>query len=193
MMTPEEYEHNLTIPGWFGPGDIRGLSSLASQIKNGTIIELGSMHGRSAYCLSKSSPTSKIFCLDFWSGWVCATQDGIERPNSIDTFKSYTTECANVTPIQVFPETKVTPQWEEPVDMVFIDTLHENPSDWEIIEFWLSKVRKGGIICGHDYYCSSNSEVCYYPDVVANCERLEGILDKKVTIHPHSVLWSFVI
>lgn len=194
MLTQKELEHNLTIPGWFGEGDILGLSSLASQIKNGTIIELGSMHGRSAYCLSKSSPTSNIFCLDFWSGWMATTQDDIARPNSIDTFKSYITEeCTNVTPIQVFPDTKVTPLWEEPVDMVFIDTLHENPDDWNLIEFWLPKVKKGGIICGHDYYCPDNSEICHYPDVVANCNRLEGILDKKVTIHQYSALWSFII
>jgi predicted O-methyltransferase YrrM len=193
MLTSKELEHNLTIPGWFGEGDIHGLSTLASQVNNGTIIELGSMHGRSAYCLSKSSPTSNIFCLDFWSGWVCKTQDGIRRSNSIDTFKSYTAECTNVTPIRVFRGIEVTPQWEDPIDMVFIDTSHENPDDWNLIEYWLPKIKKGGIICGHDYYYPANSEICHYPDVVANCDRLESMLGKKVTIHPHSVLWSFII
>jgi predicted O-methyltransferase YrrM len=192
-MTPGQFEHNLTIPGWFGPGDIKGLSLLARRVQNGTIIELGSMHGRSAYCLSVSSPTSKIFCLDFWSGWKCVTEDKIERENTIEVFRSYTSECGNVTPIQVFPNVAVVPQWEEPVDMVFIDTLHENPDDWEIIKFWLPKIKKGGIICGHDYYYPGNSDVCHYPAVVENCERLEVILGKKVVIHNDSVLWSFIV
>ncbi len=194
MLTQEEFVHNKTIPGWFCEADIRGLSFLASRINNGTIIELGSMHGRSAYCLSKSSPTSKIFCLDFWSGWMCATEDGIERSNSIEIFKSFTTDCPNITPVQVFHNVSTVPLWEEPVDMVFIDTLHENPSDWNLIEFWLSKIKKGGIICGHDYYYSGNhTGDSPYPDVVENCTRLEGILDKKVSIYPRSALWSFFI
>ncbi len=193
MMTIEEFNKNLTIPGWFGKGDILGLSALASQVKNGTIIELGSMHGRSAFCLSKSSPTSKIFCLDFWSGWMCATEDKIERSNSIEVFKSFTVDCPNVTPVQVFPNIKIEPLWEESVDMVFIDTLHENPSDWEIIEFWLPKIKKGGIICGHDYYYPGNSDTCRYPAVVENCDKLEKILGKKVHIHDYSVLWSFIV
>lgn len=193
-MTPEQFNHNLTIPGWFGQGDIRGLSSLASTIHNGTIIELGSMHGRSAYCLSMSSPSSRIFCLDFWSGWMCATEDGVARPNSIEVFRNYTSMCTNVTSIQVFHNEKIVPQWEEPVDMVFIDTLHKNPEDWEIIEFWLPKIKKGGIICGHDYYYKENHRgECPYPDVVENCTRLEKILDKPVKIIPNSVLWSFTI
>jgi predicted O-methyltransferase YrrM len=190
-MTPAQYAHNLTIPGWFSTGDIKELSSLASSVEDGTIIELGSMHGRSAYCMSVSSPTSKIFCLDFWSGKMCATMDKIKRPNSIEFFKLYTSDCTNVTPIQVFPGVKVVPQWTEPVDMVFIDTLHENPSDWDLIEFWLPKVKTGGILCGHDYYYSGNSEICHYPDIVENCARLEVMLGKPVTIHPHNAVWSF--
>lgn len=193
-MTPTEVTHNLTIPGWFSGEDITELSRLASTINHGTIIEIGSMHGRSAYCLSKSSPTSRIFCLDFWGEWMCRTEDGNERSNSIDVFKSYTTDCPNVTPIQVFPNIAITPQWEEPVDMVFIDASHLNPGDWELIEFWLPKIRTGGIICGHDYYYPGNHiGECPYPDVVDNCARLEEMLGKKVTVVGYSAVWSFVV
>lgn len=190
-MTPEQFEHNKTIPGWFGEGDIKALSTLASSIIGGTIIELGSMHGRSAYCLSKSSPTSKIFCLDYWSGWECKTADGITRPNSVETFKSYTSDCENITSIQLSQDVKTIPSWDEPVDMVFIDALHENPDDWICIEFWLPKIKPGGIICGHDYYSEKNSTVVHYPDVIENVARLEKLLDKKFTLHPHSCVWSF--
>jgi predicted O-methyltransferase YrrM len=192
-MTPDEFKKNEEIPGWFGIGDIKGLSELASSVTDGTIIELGSMHGRSAYCLSKSSPTSKIFCLDYWSGWMCKTADGIERSNSLETFKSYTTECENVTAVQLFLDKKTEPSWEEPVDMVFIDISHTNPDDWNVIEFWLPKIKKGGIICGHDYYCEKNSKIVHYPDVVENVARLETMLGKKMKLHDYSCIWSFVV
>jgi predicted O-methyltransferase YrrM len=192
-MTPEQIAHNLTIPGWFGKGDMKALSSLASTLTNGTIIELGSMHGRSAYCLSMSSPTSKIFCLDYWSGWMCKTTDGVERSNSIETFKSYTSKCENVTPVQLFLDKKTEPLWEEPVDMVFIDTSHTNPDDWNVIEFWLPKIKKGGIICGHDYYTLEANGNVFYPDVVDNVRRLENMLNKEMTFHAESCMWSFVV
>jgi hypothetical protein len=37
------------------------------------------------------------------------------------------------------------------MDLVFIDSDHEYDSVIEDIKNWTPKVRKGGIICGHDY------------------------------------------
>lgn len=192
-MTPAQIEDNKKIPGWFNEGDMHALSGLASSITNGTIIELGSMHGRSAFTMSVSSPSSKIFCLDYWGGWMSRTEDNIERPNSIELFKSYTADLINVTPVQLTHDGKTEPIWEEPVDMVFIDTSHTNPDDWNCIEFWLPKIKKGGIICGHDYYHKGNSEIIHYPDVVENARRLEELLGKPVTLHGFNSVWSFII
>jgi len=192
-MTPEEFKHNTRIPGWFGLGDIKALSELSSNINNGIIIELGSMHGRSAYCLSKSSPTSKIFCFDYWGDFPCVTADGIERPNSLDLFKSFIIDCPNITPIQLSMYEKTIPIWEEPVDLVFLDAGHRNPADWEIIKFCLPIIKKVGILCGHDYYHKDNSDIIHYPDVNENITRLEEILNQKVTPYKYSCMWSFTI
>jgi len=40
---------------------------------------------------------------------------------------------------------------KEKVDLVFIDADHSYSSVWTDITTWLPKIRKGGIICGHDY------------------------------------------
>lgn len=37
------------------------------------------------------------------------------------------------------------------LDLVFVDALHDYPYCLEDITAWLPKVRKGGVICGHDY------------------------------------------
>lgn len=194
-MTPEQYEHNLTIPGWLAPGDIRALSSLSSTITDGHIVELGSLHGRSAYCLSVSSPTSSIYCLDFWGGWECIAEPGPPRPNTIDVFKSYTKDCKNVVPVHLVHGQEYDPVWPDQVDMVFLDAAHTNPDDWNCIEYWLPKIRPGGILCGHDYYTEKNcaTRPLPYPDIVENTLRLEKILGKKMILQPNSCVWSFVV
>lgn len=40
---------------------------------------------------------------------------------------------------------------KEPLDLIFIDADHGYGSVKEDILLWLPKIRKGGIICGHDY------------------------------------------
>ena len=42
-------------------------------------------------------------------------------------------------------------QGEESLDFVFIDAEHTTPAVITDITLWLPKIRKGGIICGHDY------------------------------------------
>ncbi len=192
-MTPDQFNKNLEVPGWFSKFDIAALSIISTTIKNGTIIELGSMHGRSAVCMSMSSPTSKIYCLDYWGGWMSKTADEIERPNSLEVFKSYTSAYENIIPVQLFIDKPTIPNWPEPVDMVFIDTSHTNPDDWNVIEFWLPKIKSGGIICGHDYYTIEQDGIVHYPDVNANVERLESQIGKPVTLYKYSCIWSFIV
>jgi predicted O-methyltransferase YrrM len=192
MRTQAQNEYNKSIPGWLGPGDIQALEDMASTIIDGTIVELGSMHGRSAYCLSTSSPTSTIYCFDYWPACLVKTADGETRENSIEVFSHYTTGCKNIVPTKI-PYTE-NAKWDNgPVDMVFIDASHTNPNDWECIEYWLPKIKSGGVLCGHDYYTLERDGIIHYPDVVENAARLEKILNKPVTLHKGSCVWSFVI
>jgi len=188
-MNQEEYNNCLAIPGWFNKHDLEELSFVSSTIINGTIIELGSLHGRNSYCLAKSSPTSKIFCLDYWNRTPSTSSDYIERLHNIEFFKMYTSDCPNIIPVQLFLNEKVVPVWEEPVDMVFIDGVQENPDHWDILKFWTPKIRKGGILCGHDYYIENN----HYPDITINIRKLEEILNQKVRTHEFSSVWSFIL
>lgn len=192
MRTEEQREKNKLVPGWLGNGDVHALEALSSTIQNGTIIEIGSMHGKSAYCLGTSSPTSTIHCFDWWTGNPAVTEDGISHPNTLELFRENVSECKNII------STKVPiggyAQWQGgPVDMVFLDAAHTNPSDWIYIEYWLPKIKPGGILCGHDYYTMEIDGIIHYPDINENIKRLEGMLGKTVTAHKWSCVWSFIV
>jgi len=60
-------------------------------------------------------------------------------------------------------------------DMVYIDTVHTFDHVWADIEYWLPKVRKGGIIGGHDYGYRGWPEVKEAVDKYFGEENLEEI------------------
>ena len=193
--TVEQQAFNRSIPGWFDDDDISTLESLSNSIENGILVEVGSMHGRSAYCLGTSSPSSTVYCFDYCPGsdWILVkSSDGSSRLNSIEIFQHYTSECKNIIPIKL--PYLACPKWDNGlVDLVFVDAMHTNPSDWENIEFWLPKIKTGGILCGHDYYTKERNGFVHYPDVVANVRRLESMLNIPVTLSDRSSVWSFKI
>lgn len=53
------------------------------------------------------------------------------------------------------------------LDLVYIDAIHDEFNVTRDIECWLPKIRTGGILCGHDYYCSEVKIAVdkKYPDI----------------------------
>lgn len=186
--TTEEILLNETIPGWTGLGELNNLASLAEQIPDsGVIVEVGSLFGKTALCLAQAAPTCSIHCYDLWPGQVVIPSDGKEYINSIDTFKEFTKSCKNISPRRISSVADLD-YTANSVDMFFIDASHQNPWDWEYIEYFLQKLKPGGILCGHDYYEN------HWQDVVENVRRLEIMLNKPVTLYPaDGSIWSFII
>ncbi len=192
IRTEEQKAYNLTIPGWLMDGDIDALVKLASHINKGTIIEIGSMHGKSAYAMATAS-NSTIYCLDFWYGNDVISEDKIWRKNSLEVFSSFIMECKNIIPKQIAMETEGKLDWNMPIDMVFIDASHHNPNDWDLIEYWLPKIKKGGILCGHDYYTIEKHGIVHYPDINDNVRKLEERFGRPVSTFKDSCIWCFIV
>jgi hypothetical protein len=182
---------NNTITGYLTLADLKVLYKLSSSLpENSIIIEIGSLHGKSSVQLSRSSPTSTIHCFDFWDGLQFTTGDGTTGNNTLERFNFFTKNYPNIKPKQITVSPHGAEWVDQLVDMVFIDASHTNPSDWNIIEYWLPKIKKGGILSGHDYYVK-------FPDVIENVNKLEKILNQSAIIHnigPDSCsVWSFTV
>jgi hypothetical protein len=158
------------------------------------------LHGRSSYKIATVAPQSILYCIDGWEGYNSANHDHSEEwciKNgwplngtlcTLEFFKQNVKDCANIRPIKGHSPQCVR-YWTEPVDYVFLDALHKNPSDWDNIEFWLPKIKTGGIFVGHDFYADRSQ----WPDVHDNVRRLEAQLEQKVKNPSNTSIWYFNI
>lgn len=172
--------YNLDIPGFMTEQDLNVISDIASTVpENGIIVELGSFKGKSTVAwASNCDPSVSIYCIDRFKSLD-------DKVNFFEEFKENTKSFKNVNAIVGwsphminFPDIKI--------DVFFLDAFHANPNDWYNIEYFLPKIKPGGLLCGHDYLES-------FPDVIKNVRRLEQMLDQEVTLYPGTSLYSFRI
>jgi predicted O-methyltransferase YrrM len=174
--------YDLNITGYMEENDLKQIELWASEVpSNGTIVEVGSFRGRSAICWAAScDPSVTVYCIDPFE----VTE---ERGDDYEAFKENTGHLKNVISIRgISPYDIVYPG--APIDIFFLDAAHTNPSDLDNIEYFLPFIKKGGLLCGHDY---NTSPGCMPPDVEANIKMLEERFNQPVTLYPGTLLWSF--
>jgi predicted O-methyltransferase YrrM len=102
--------------------------------------EVGVRYGRYSEILCQNIPGLKLLCIDIWRGrdTFQTAKDRLSRYNTVLIQKS------SMDAVKDIPD--------ESLDFVFIDANHSYDSVKEDIREWTRKVRKGGIVSGHDYY-----------------------------------------
>lgn len=162
--------YNLQIPGWMSELQLQVIERLAQKAKpGGTIVEVGSLYGRSAWCWAKScDPTVSVYAIDIWEYHLpyCEWSVGFNPPDNegsgrVDppnleltieqNFLNFTSDCPNIISMKAkSPEDLDQKQWiDKDIDIVFLDQEHINPEFTNNLVFW-DKVNPR-IICGHDH------------------------------------------
>jgi predicted O-methyltransferase YrrM len=162
-------------------------------------VEVGCLHGRSSYAISVAINKGTLYCIDLWGGidsYNPNFSDEVIAKHNLppkgsynikETFLKNTEDRKNIVAIQgSSPE--VVKDWTMPIDFIFLDASHHNPSDRDNIDFWLPKIKPGGMFLGHDWY-----EDHRIPDVNVNVEYMEELLKQKVTIIPKTSIWYFTL
>jgi len=183
------------ILGWMTNQECDALADLAKLVPDsGTIVEVGSMFGRSATIWAQSNPTVTVICIDTFIenyhsrhdiDWeICHCHkfplNGITY-NLYEEFQKNTQHYDNIKIIRGYSPQNI--QYTgQAIDLFFLDAGHSNPNDWDNIEFFLPYIKSGGKICGHDY-----DKI--FPDVIDNVERLEKMLGKTVTVFKNTSIW----
>lgn len=122
--------------------------------------EVGVAQGYFSVVLCKNNPDLKLYCIDSWQYY----------PEYIDYRKKSTfdglyesaknlLEPLGCTLIKKFSMEAVKDFKDETLDFVYIDAHHGYKYVKEDIEGWTPKVKKGGIVAGHDYYVGKSGNV----------------------------------
>lgn len=189
------------IPGWFsGPHQVETIKLLYKYNHPDCIgVEVGCLHGRSSSAISLAINQGTLYCIDLWDHRETHDPSFSDElvvkhklpykglKNTIELFLENTKDRKNIIPIQGSSPECVS-DWDKQIDFIFLDAGHENPNDRDNIDFWLPKIKSGGMFLGHDWY-----EDRRLPDVNLNVEYMEDLLKQKVTIIPHTSIWYFVL
>lgn len=138
-------------PGLLSEIDMAAIVGLAKEVvPGGTIVDVGSLVGRTTTLWCLYSQAGRIVCIDPWEDhpWneSLRPNGGSIRDNFLQnvndkrvaSIQGYSPHCAK--------------NWNYPVDLYWEDGDHSNPVCADSIGFWSRHVRPGGIACGHDYH-----------------------------------------
>jgi predicted O-methyltransferase YrrM len=159
----EHFYHNLG-EDWFTYPQL--YKSIVENSNEGShFVEVGVWKGRSASFMAveihNSNKKITFDCVDKWE----ESSDHIDEsnPNTFNTGLQkndglYNEYLKNIEPVNHIINSIRTTSVEasklysdESLDFVFIDASHDFESVKEDIQHWLPKVKKGGILAGHDY------------------------------------------
>ncbi len=146
------------VEGWLHPAEIRTLFKLAKACTGrGAIIEVGSWKGKSTICLASGSRAgrgTKIHAIDPHTGspehgqtigevWTFTEfQNNIKRAGVEDMVLPHVEESVSTAE-----------KFNDPVELAFIDGLHEYEGVKADFDAWFPKVVDGGFMAFHDTTC----------------------------------------
>jgi predicted O-methyltransferase YrrM len=113
-----------------------------------TMVEVGTGRGKTAQYLLKTCPSLILFEIAYYP------TTGYDENSSFKAkrmWKRRIKPYKNRVTILESPSLLAAENFQEMVDIIFIDADHSKKKVAEDIIAWLSKIRPGGLMCGHDF------------------------------------------
>jgi len=167
-----ELKPRMDLPG----GRWLGLCKLFAELKFNIGAEIGVETGAFSEFLCKANPNLKLYSVDAWttySGWN--DYNNQERLDEVYEVAKAKLAPYNCEIIKGFSMDVVKTFADNSLDFVFIDSAHDFQSVTNDICEWSKKVRKGGIVSGHDYFRSKGRYTNHVVDVVNSYTYAKGI------------------
>lgn len=180
-MEPIAYiKQKYNVDGGKGPIQLpisrKGLPELFAELGYKEGAEVGVEKGRYSKRLCQGNPDLLLHSIDAWAAYSGYRDHVTQR--KLDMFYEETKqrlEPFNCNIIRGF-SVEVANQFENgSLDFVYIDGNHEFSQVTADIHAWEPKVRKGGIVSGHDYRRGDSNWTCHVKDVVQAWTYSHGI------------------
>lgn len=152
-----------SIEGWFTASDKAMYEVAVKEFNSGSVfVEIGSFKGRSSVAMAveiiNSGKDIKFYCVDTWEG-SAEHQSGqpfedldVVNKNLFNIFLKNTDPVKNViTPIRKSSLEAVNDFEDESITFLFLDAAHDYENVKKDLNAWKSKVKKGGLLAGHDW------------------------------------------
>lgn len=131
----------------------RDLALLLHKLDFKTGVEVGVAAGQYSEVLASANPQMKLYSIDPWEPYH-SYKDYV-RQSTFKTMEETAREKLAVYPnceiIKAYSMDALKQFKDESLDFVYIDANHREEFVTQDITGWIKKVRKGGIISGHDY------------------------------------------
>lgn len=162
-------KYNLVIPekgmtcSIIIPGMRRvDLAKLFAELKFKVGVEIGVWEGKYSEILCQNNPQLKLYAIDPWKVYGEYTDFTRQRMIShwyrfaINLLSKYNVEIIRKTSMEAVNDFA-----DESLDFVYIDGNHTLKYITEDLVSWTKKVKKGGIVAGHDFITSLGWQIKY--------------------------------
>lgn len=150
LENPDGHEFPTEIVGY----DRNDLAQLFADLKFKNGAEIGTEQGEYAETIMKANRFLQLNCIDAWQ--VYKGYRDHTRQEKLDFYfqltKKRLEKYTNVIFFREFSLDALKHFNDESLDFVYIDANHDFMHVANDVHFWSRKVRKGGIVAGHDYY-----------------------------------------
>ena len=167
------------IEGWFDFDNI--YTQMVNKFQNNShFVEIGSWLGKSTSYMAveilNSGKNIQFDCIDTWEGSIASDieKEQVKELSNLSTtlfdeFLKNTEKVKNyINPIKKYSYDAVNDYDDESIDFLFIDAAHDYESVKKDLNDWYSKVKKNGIIGGHDY-------IANFPGVINAVNEYFGV------------------
>ncbi|WOO41270.1 class I SAM-dependent methyltransferase [Rubellicoccus peritrichatus] len=191
---------NLEVPGWSTEIELMVLARLAQLVPDGgTIVELGTLAGRTAYAMAASNPKVKVHCVDVWENFLKSSIpepslmhfsgdiEAFDTENIYECFLKQVEGLDNIVPHRG-KTTEVPWDSDEKIDLLYIDADHDEEPVYQDLLKWFPRMKRNGIILGHDFNMGSVKRALarfsHETDKMGEYMQLINI--------PSCVIWAYV-
>lgn len=139
----------LPFKGWHNDTTRDGLAQVFAELGFGKGAEIGVAEGRYSQVLCETIPGLALMCVDPYRAYERCSQEMCNKrcAAAVKRLAGYGVQFQKMPSMEAV---RLVP--EESLDFVYIDGAHDFDNAMLDIIGWAKRVRKGGIVSGHDYY-----------------------------------------